>query len=140
MSKMFDLNIEEVLEHWELKHALREIIANANDEQIITNTQDIEIFKDNNEKWHIKDYGRGLQDVHFTQNENKEKLSSDKLIGKFGVGLKDALAVFNRHKVEVLIHSRWSKVTFKMNEKNGFEIKTLHALFEDSNFPAMIGT
>lgn len=27
--RIFDLNIEEVLENWEVEHALREIIANA---------------------------------------------------------------------------------------------------------------
>jgi uncharacterized protein (UPF0212 family) len=36
--RSFDLNIEEVLENWEVEHALREIIANALDEQVISNT------------------------------------------------------------------------------------------------------
>ena len=36
--RKFDLNIEEVLENWEIYHALREIIANALDEQILTKT------------------------------------------------------------------------------------------------------
>jgi hypothetical protein len=40
---LFDLNIEQVLEHWRMEHALREIIANAIDEQIITKSKDIEI-------------------------------------------------------------------------------------------------
>lgn len=31
--KKFDLNIERILEDWELYHAIREIIANALDEQ-----------------------------------------------------------------------------------------------------------
>ena len=44
--KQFDLNIEKILENWEPHHAIREIIANALDEQIITNTKDIEIFKE----------------------------------------------------------------------------------------------
>ena len=30
----FDLNIEKILENWEVYHAIREIIANALDEQI----------------------------------------------------------------------------------------------------------
>ena len=37
----FDLNIEKILESWEVYHAVREIIANALDEQILTNTKDI---------------------------------------------------------------------------------------------------
>ena len=43
--KEFDLNIEKILESWEVYHAIREIIANALDEQILTNTKDIVIKK-----------------------------------------------------------------------------------------------
>ena len=42
--KKFDLNIEKILENWETKHAVREIIANAIDEQKLTNTNEIEIL------------------------------------------------------------------------------------------------
>ena len=90
--RQFDLNIERVLEHWTVAHALREIIANALDEQALTGTIDPTIFKDAEGAWHIKDSGRGLSYEHLTQNENKEKLRNPGLvIGKFGVGLKDAL-------------------------------------------------
>lgn len=34
--RQFDLNIERVLEHWTVAHALREVIANALDEQALT--------------------------------------------------------------------------------------------------------
>ena len=37
--KEFDLNIEKILENWENYHAIREIIANALDEQVLTNTR-----------------------------------------------------------------------------------------------------
>lgn len=37
--RAFDLNIEEVLENWEVEHALREIIANALDEQFISQAE-----------------------------------------------------------------------------------------------------
>ncbi len=88
--KKFDLNIEKVLEDWEKFHALREVIANAIDEQLLTNTKDISIFKDKQGKWHIKDLGRGLKYEHLTQNECEEKLKhSELVIGKFGVGLKE---------------------------------------------------
>jgi hypothetical protein len=42
--KKFDLNIEKVLEDWGVHHALREVIANALDEQALTNTKDVEIY------------------------------------------------------------------------------------------------
>ena len=96
--KKFDLNIEKILEDWKIYDALREIIANALDEQMLIKIKDFEIFKDFNGKWHIKDYGRGLKYEHLTQNENSEKLSNPNLIGKFGIGLKDALATLNRKK------------------------------------------
>jgi hypothetical protein len=44
--RSFDLNIEEVLENWEVEHAIREVIANALDEQVISRTAEIEISKD----------------------------------------------------------------------------------------------
>lgn len=139
MYNLFDLNIEKVLDNWDVEHAVREIIANALDEQKLTNTQDIKIYKQD-EKWHIRDFGRGLQDSHFTQNENQEKLSSPFVIGKFGVGLKDALAVFHRKGINVEINSKFGHIRLKMAEKSGFNIQTLHAIFEDSIDESFIGT
>ncbi len=136
---LFDLNIEQVLEHWEPEHALREIIANAIDEEILTKSERIEIFKKEN-TWHIRDYGRGLQYSHFTQNENKEKVESPLLIGKFGVGLKDALAVFHRKGIHVEIDSKYAHITLKMANKVGFDIQTLHASFEETRNADMVGT
>lgn len=140
MSKLFDLNIEQVLEHWKIEHALREIIANALDEQQLTNTDNIKIFQDSKNAWHIRDYGRGLQYHHFTQNENYEKINSSNLIGKFGVGLKDALAVLYRHGIDVKIHSKYALITTEINQKNGFEIETLHAKFDKPVDENMVGT
>src|SRR6185312_12390556 len=98
--RRFDLNIEKILEGWEIPHALREIIANALDEQALTDTRDVEIAKDAQGRWHIRDYGRGLKYDHLTQNENGEKLkNAEKVVGKFGVGLKDALATLHRRGV-----------------------------------------
>lgn len=98
MSRRFDLNIEKILDNWEVYHAIREIIANALDEQILTKTSEVQIFKDGSSKWHIRDYGRGLNYSHLTQNENDEKKRSKDVIGKFGVGLKDALAVLYKNR------------------------------------------
>lgn len=139
MDKLFDLNIEQVLENWSISDALREIIANALDEQVLSKTKSIAIFKDGN-IWHIRDYGRGIQYIHFTQNENNEKLESNKLIGKFGVGLKDALAVLFRHNCKVVIESKYNHVETKMALKSGFDIQTLHAEFKDAFNDIMVGT
>ena len=94
--KKFDLNIEKILENWETKHAIREVIANALDEQKLSKSSEIEISKDPNGSWHIRDFGRGLRYEHFTQKEYVEKLSAEGIIGKCGIGLKDALATIER--------------------------------------------
>lgn len=139
MDKLFDLNIEQVLEHWEPEHAVREIIANALDEQFLTKSKEIEIYK-LDKRWHIRDFGRGLQYSHFTQNENQEKLASPFLIGKFGVGLKDALAVFHRKGISVEINSKYGHISLTMAQKSGFDIQTLHAVFDDPIDKTFVGT
>lgn len=140
-AKEFDLNIEKILENWEVYHAIREIIANALDEQILTNTKDISIYKSNDGWWHIIDFGRGLNYHHLTQNENEEKLTNDKLIGRFGVGLKDALATLYRHGIKVQIISKYGIITLKEASKSGFDdIITLHAQISPPQNPNMVGT
>lgn len=140
--KKFDLNIEKVLEDWEVHHAIREIIANSLDEQLLTQTKEIEIYKDDKNRWHIRDFGRGLRYEHLTQNENVEKLGKpDLVIGKFGVGLKDALATFDRHNINVIIESKYGHITLGKSLKHGFEdIVTLHAIISESSDEKLIGT
>ncbi len=140
--RQFDLNIERVLEHWTVAHALREIIANALDEQALTGTADPAIYKDAQGAWHIKDSGRGLCYEHLTQNENQEKLKNAGLvIGKFGVGLKDALATFDRHNIQIYIFSAHGDITISKTTKHGFtDIVTLHALIRPPSYPYLVGT
>jgi hypothetical protein len=138
----FDLNIERVLENWTVAHALREVIANALDEQALTGTREPEIFQDGEGRWHVRDWGRGLRYEHLTQNENREKLSqADKVVGKFGVGLKDALATFDRHRISVSVHSPHGDIATGKQAKHGFtDIKTLHAHISEPADPGFTGT
>ncbi len=139
--KKFDLNIEKILEDWEVYHAIREVIANAIDEQLLTKTKDIEIFKDSEGKWHIRDYGRGLKYEHLTQKEDPEKLSNPHVIGKFGIGLKDAFATFYRKGVKVFIKSKHGDITLARSQKHDFEdIVALHACISPPSDPDFIGT
>lgn len=140
--RQFDLNIERVLEHWTVAHALRELIANALDEQALTGTSDPIIIKDAQGLWHIKDYGRGLHYEHLTQNENQEKLDNPALvIGKFGVGLKDALATFDRHHIRIIMLSQYGDITISKTTKHGFsDIVTLHAFIQPPSYPNLVGT
>jgi len=139
--KKFDLNIEKILEDWEVHHAIREVIANAIDEQLLTRTRDIEIFKDSRRKWRIRDYGRGLRYEHLTQKEDDEKLSNPHVIGKFGIGLKDALATFDRKGVKVFTKSKHGDITLAKSQKHSFEdIITLHAYISPPSDPNFVGT
>lgn len=139
-ARKFDLNIEKILEDWEAHHALREVIANALDEQLLSHSKDIEIQKGAG-KWHVRDFGRGLQYDHLTQKENDEKLNNPNMIGKFGIGLKDALATFDRHGIKVLIKSKHGDITLGKSEKYGFEdIVTLHAYVSSPSDAKLIGT
>jgi hypothetical protein len=141
-AREFDLNIERVLENWTVVHALREVIANALDEQALTGTPDPVIECDDQGNWHIRDWGRGLAYEHLSQNENKEKLAHpDQVVGKFGVGLKDALATFERHKVKVTIASGRGDISTARHAKHGFvDVQTLHALISEPADPSLVGT
>ena len=141
MTRLFDLNVEKVLDHWGTPEAVREVIANALDEQALTGTAEPQIVK-RRDGWHITDFGRGLHYQHLTQNENPEKRRrADVVVGKFGVGLKDALATFFRRGVDVHIKSRHGDVTLRRAAKSDFaDVKTLHAAIAKPSDPKRKGT
>lgn len=139
--KNFDLNIDKILDNWELAHAIRELISNAVDESIITSTRDPEICSDENGWWHIRDFGRGLRYQDLIQSENPEKLSNPAMIGKFGIGLKDALATFERKGVDVLLRSPYGDISLARVTKHDFEdIVTLHATVSPPSIAELVGT
>lgn len=140
--RKFDLNIEKILEGWEVRHAVREVIANALDEQAMSKTQDVVISRDRSGNWHIRDHGRGLRYENLTQNENPEKLkNAGKVIGKFGVGLKDALATLHRREIRVHIRSRHCDISLVEAPKHDFEdVVTLQASVSPPSNKGMVGT
>ena len=141
MARTFDLNIEQVLEHWPVAHAIRELIANALDEHHLSGTGEPVIRRSHDGAWEIRDFGRGLRYEHLTQKENAEKLGHPAVIGQFGIGLKDALAVFDRRGVTVTLSSRWGVITTSRQAKAGFpDIVTLHGVVADPADAAMEGT
>ena len=139
--RKFDLNIEKVLEDWDVSDALREIIANAIDEELLTETSPVKISK-NRSAWHIRDFGRGLEYKHLTQKENQEKLSRrDVVIGKFGVGLKNDLATLERNKVKVSSISKHGDISLGRSSKQGFDdVVTLHTLIKEPSDPEFVGS
>ncbi|MGL4769242.1 MAG: hypothetical protein ACRCW6_03380 [Mycoplasmoidaceae bacterium] len=134
-----DLNIKNILENWEIWHAIREIIVNAIDEHKIRNISDFPIINFHNGIIEIIDKGNGIKKEHFIQNENKEKTERNDLIGKFGIGLKDAIATFNRKNVKLRILSNNFEYSPIMMQKFGAEegIKTIHIeCLENKYLPA----
>ena len=127
--KKFDFNVGKILQNWTIKDAIREIIANALDEQKLSATKSVIIQLQQPNRLVIADWGRGLQTKHLTQNENPEKYNNPHLIGLFGIGLKDALATLSRHEVAVKIISPFLTINhISLTDKSDFNgIKTLHA-------------
>lgn len=137
----FDLNIERVLEHWPVANAVREFIANALDEHHLTGTSEPVIARTAEGSWFIEDYGRGVRYEHLTQKENPEKLRHPEVIGQFGIGLKDALAVCDRRGVGVLLRSPHGDISIARLPKAGFaDIVTLHGLVAEPSGPGRQGT
>ena len=137
----FDLNIGKVLEHWTVPFAVREVIANALDEEAITGTTEPTIAKGLDGRWHVADAGRGLRYEHLAQNESAEKRRHPDVIGQFGMGLKDALAVFDRRGVEVEILSPHGDITPDRRPKENFaDVVTLHAVLRPPADPGRTGT
>jgi len=137
----FDLNIEEVLEHWPVSHAVREVLANALDEHHLTGTAEPTVTKLAEGRWEVRDFGRGLRYEHLTQKENAEKLGHPAVIGQFGIGLKDALAVFDRRGVTVTIRSPHGDITTERLPKTGFpDVVTLHGVVGEPSDPGRVGT
>jgi hypothetical protein len=141
-ARNFDLNIEKILEGWEVSHAAREIIANALDEQALTGTKEVSIAQDAQGDWRVRDWGRGLTYKHLTENENNEKLQNpETVIGKFGVGLKDALATLNRRGIPVRIRSKYAEFSLKETPKHGFEdVLTLSVTVSSPTDARFVGT
>jgi hypothetical protein len=130
-----------VLEHWSVAFAVRELIANALDEQVLTGTAEPVVEGRGGRRWVVRDFGRGLRYEHLTQNENPEKLEHPAVIGQFGIGLKDALAVFDRRGVGVEIRSRHGDITTRVQPKAGFpDVETLHGVVSPPSDRERVGT
>jgi hypothetical protein len=138
----FDLNIGKVLEHWTVPFAIREVIANALDEAAISGTSEPTIARDEHGIWHVRDFGRGVRYAHLTQNESAEKRRHPAVIGQFGMGLKDALATFDRRGVGVTLRSRHGDIATGKHGKAGkfSDVITLHALVGPPSDAQMTGT
>jgi len=106
--KYIDLNIGvSALTHLTIEDALKEIISNAYDEHTISEKKrDIKIYEDSNKNWCIRDYGRGITTSNFKFNKNDEKEDNNDIIGFFGYGLKDAIAIMHTNNIKFKIFTK----------------------------------
>ena len=86
--------------------------------------------------------GRGMRVEHLIQNENDEKKCNSKLIGRFGIGLKDAISCLNDNGKTITIESKYLYIKqIKKLSKKGFNnIKTCHLGIEKEKDKKFIGT
>src|SRR3954466_4753660 len=70
-----------------------------------------------------------------------EKRRHPEVLGQFGMGLKDALAVFDRRGVQVAIRSPHGDISTTRRGKDQFaDVVTLHAIVRRPAEPERIGT
>lgn len=127
--RYIDLNIgNTVLTHLTVDDALKEIISNAFDEHITSEVKkNIRIYKNDNDNWCIRDYGRGLSTNNFKFDKNDEKEANDDLIGFFGYGLKDAIAIMNTNKIKFKIYTKRYIYTPMLKSRQDFpDEQTIH--------------
>lgn len=133
----FDLNIRGYLKDWDIFHAVRELISNAMDESVISGTDKPIIKKIGDKSWQIIDFGRGINPSSLVISENTEKVKPG-VIGKFGIGLKDAINVFQNNNIKLTLQSKFGLIEFELMKKHGFEDLTIHAKITPCEM--MIGT
>jgi hypothetical protein len=143
--KFFDLNIKRILTTWQVPHACRELVANALDEHVLCGLKpkDVNIKLDNG-RLTIRDRGRGITKFHFVQDESVEKVKNFKnsqIIGHFGIGMKDAVAVLARKEKVLEIKCKHGRYTFEYKNKYGHDdITTLHVIIHDDVPSDFVGT
>ena len=137
--RYYDTNFgEKYLSHWSVFHALRELIANAIDEMDDNDIPEIKLI---NRTLIISDKGRGLQEKHLKQSENEEKINNSKSIGRFGVGLKDAISVLHRLGKDITIESPHLYINHpEIRNKADSDEKTLHFCLYQPRNKKFIGT
>jgi len=130
----FDLNIGTILQEWTVANAIRELIANAMDEELLgadVRKSDITL---SDKTAIIRDFGRGLRVEGFILNEDSVKRDNVRAMGKFGFGLKDAIATLYRHGIRVRIQSTYCDLTVATAEKTGVDdLASLHMVGSDTS-------
>lgn len=124
----YNLNLtRDYCAHWELKDAIRELIANTIDEGGTITLDNIEPSEANNYQ--------DLVDLHlYTTNRmplsafmmGYSAKSGDNPIGQYGEGLKLAFLILSRQEHPFVIQTDNTKFEFSFQTPKGFDVETLH--------------
>lgn len=138
--RQLDLNTRSTLKHWSVSKALIELVANALDEATETKTK-LPTLQWDNDVVTIQDSGRGLKTEHFQQDINPFKQNNHAFIGKFGVGLKDALAVLYNNEQDITLESKYLYADkLELTTKQNFEEKSIHVAIQAPRNKKLVGT
>lgn len=138
----FDLNTAKVHDAWSIAFALRELISNAIDEEILSKCGiETEIlFNETTGILSIRDYGRGIRLENFVQAQDATKSNKNSLtMGKFGYGLKDAIAVLYNRGHDLIFQSSYLSLRPRLINKACTKLETIHMIGTDSS-PVERGT
>ena len=127
--KYFDLNLgDNVLSHLKPEDAIKEIISNSLDEHRSQQINKLsKIYKNTQDQWCIKDYGRGIKLADFKFSINPEKEQDNNSIGFYGYGLKDSIGILYSQKIKFKIYTKQFIFTPIMRVKcDDLNISTLH--------------
>lgn len=139
--KKFDLNISNAKAGWNVATAVKEILADCLEEQQITKSSEVEIFKSEDGAWHIRDYGRGMKYTHLARSEYGDNMSYIYKGMSTGESLGDAIGTLDHNGVELIIDSKYSHITFIRTNKYGFEgVETILALVDAPVDPNRVGS
>lgn len=115
---IFDMNFtDRYCRHWTVANAVREIVANAEDERRIGGTMSVE---HKGEKLIVTSHGRHLTTRALAFGATTKE-GDDRTIGKFGDGLKAALAVFLRYEMAVRIDTGREIWTPRYIQRDGLD-------------------
>jgi hypothetical protein len=130
---VIDLNLgRNVLHHHNIYDALREIISNAFDAQVLSKSKkDIDINLNNNNRLEIINYGLSIKKENFIFNANNS--NRNKHISKiFGYGLKDAICVLTKDdKHHLSIETNTQTFIAEYRKKQDVDQETLHIVINE---------
>ena len=130
-----DLNLgENVLNHLNVIDAIRELISNAFDAKNLSKSTHNVSIKYNEKKniLEIINYDSCIEQNNFIYTNNKLKRNKN-IIGMYGYGLKDALAILYKRNIPITIETNKHKFTTKLMKTQNTDtdrLSTLHVILE----------